>query len=192
MHEPGRRPPARDRHRQRVDDQLGLEVVAHRPADDLPGAHVHHHSQEQVALERRHIGQVGEPEPVRPRRRRGDRPGRVPAAPSDRAPSSAASSPAWRRPRCPGRASAWRPACGRRGRHARRRARAGCAARRRSAASRRRSSRSAGRAPHRPVGAGSAHAAARRRSPGGSRRAPCRAGRSDALPSPPRSAGTSC
>ena len=63
--EPDRRPPARDRHRERVDDQLRLEIVAHRPADDLARAHVHHDSQEQVALERRHVGQVGEPELVR-------------------------------------------------------------------------------------------------------------------------------
>jgi len=64
--EPGRRTPARHRHRERVDDELGLEVVAHRPADDLAGVHVHHHAEEQVALERRHVGDVGEPEPVRP------------------------------------------------------------------------------------------------------------------------------
>src|SRR5439155_2744371 len=60
-----------------------------------------------------------------------------------------------------------------------------------SAASRRRSSRSAERAPHRPVAASSARADATRRSLGASRRAPCRAGRCDALPSPPRSASTS-
>ncbi len=65
MDEPDRRPPARDRHRERVDDQLRLEIVAHRPADDPARAHVHHDSQEQVTLERRHGGQVGEPEPVR-------------------------------------------------------------------------------------------------------------------------------
>ena len=33
--EPGRRPPAGDGHLERVDDEVGLEVVAHRPADDL-------------------------------------------------------------------------------------------------------------------------------------------------------------
>src|SRR5207247_4910404 len=44
---------------------------------------------------------------------------------------------------------------------------------------------------HRPVAADSVRVAARHRTPAASRRAPCRAGRCGALPSPPRSAGTS-
>src|SRR5439155_4532493 len=89
------------------------------------------------------------------------------------------------------RASAWRPACARRGVGARRPARAEPVAPRRSDASRRRSSRSAASAAHRPVAADSGRAAARRGSRPASPQAPCRAGRSNALPSPPRSAGTS-
>jgi hypothetical protein len=63
--EPGRRPPARHGHRERVDDEVGLEVVAHRPADDLTAEHVHHHAEEQMALERRHVRDVGKPKGVR-------------------------------------------------------------------------------------------------------------------------------
>jgi hypothetical protein len=36
MDEPRLGPPARDRHLERVDDKLGFEVGAHRPADDPP------------------------------------------------------------------------------------------------------------------------------------------------------------
>jgi hypothetical protein len=34
VHEPWLRTPAGDRHLERVDDELGLEVGPHRPADD--------------------------------------------------------------------------------------------------------------------------------------------------------------
>jgi hypothetical protein len=34
MDQPRSRLPARDRHLERVDDELGAEVVAHRPAND--------------------------------------------------------------------------------------------------------------------------------------------------------------
>jgi hypothetical protein len=46
VHEPRRRLPPRQRHRERVDDEVGLEVVAHRPADDLARVHVHHDAEE--------------------------------------------------------------------------------------------------------------------------------------------------
>lgn len=62
--EPGGRSSAGDGHRERVDDQLGLEVVTHRPADDLVGEHVHHDGEEQVALARLDVGDVGQPEAI--------------------------------------------------------------------------------------------------------------------------------
>jgi hypothetical protein len=54
--EPGGRAPSRDGHREGVDDQVGLEIVTHRPADDLPRVHIHDHAEEEPALERRHVG----------------------------------------------------------------------------------------------------------------------------------------
>ena len=102
-----------------------------------------------------------------------------------------ASCRAARRPPARARASTGRPACGRRGRRGRRRARLDARRAVGLQRARRRSSRSAACSSSSPSAAGSARAAARRSSPHGSRRAPCRAGRYGALPSPPRSAGTS-
>jgi len=41
----GGRPAVPDRHLQGVDDQLGAEVVGHRPADHPAGETVHVHGQ---------------------------------------------------------------------------------------------------------------------------------------------------
>ena len=54
------------RHPERVDDQLGLEVIAHRPADDAATVGVEHDREKQPALTGRQVGDVGEPELVRP------------------------------------------------------------------------------------------------------------------------------
>jgi hypothetical protein len=56
-------PPAR--HVQRVDNELGAEVVGDRVADDLPVPGVDHHRQIDPALVAGVLGDVGHPQPVR-------------------------------------------------------------------------------------------------------------------------------
>src|SRR3954447_25914525 len=55
-----------DGHDQGVDAQLGPEVVGHRPADDLARGHVLDRGQIQEALVGRDVGDVGQPDLVRP------------------------------------------------------------------------------------------------------------------------------
>ena len=59
------RPAPHDRHPQRVVGELGRHAGRHRPADDLPGPDVHHDRQAGPPLVRAHVGDVGEPGPVR-------------------------------------------------------------------------------------------------------------------------------
>jgi hypothetical protein len=55
-----------DRHVERVQDQLGAQVVSHRPSHHAPGEHVQDHRQVQEALPGRDIGDIGGPQPIRP------------------------------------------------------------------------------------------------------------------------------
>jgi len=59
---------AGDAHGDRVGDDLGLEVVAHRPADDPARVDVGHDGEEEVALARLDIGDVRTPLLVGPGR----------------------------------------------------------------------------------------------------------------------------
>ena len=54
-----------DRHVHRVDDELGLEVVSHRPSDDPAAEGVQDDRQIQESGPSRHIGDVRYPEHVR-------------------------------------------------------------------------------------------------------------------------------
>lgn len=54
-----------DRHPQCVEDEFGLEVVAHRPADDPPAEDVLDGGEEEEALPGLHVLEVADPEPVR-------------------------------------------------------------------------------------------------------------------------------
>ena len=69
MDQPRRRMPARERHLQRVDDQLCADVRRHRPADDLPGVGVLDRGQIEPVLTGPQIGDVRDPQHVRSRRR---------------------------------------------------------------------------------------------------------------------------
>jgi hypothetical protein len=55
---------ALDGHLERVDDELGPEVVGDRPADDPAAVAVHHRRQVQPPLPRADVGDVRAPEPV--------------------------------------------------------------------------------------------------------------------------------
>src|SRR5919206_228378 len=50
--QPGRRPPSVDRHVQRVEYEIRLEVVCHRPAYDLPRVRVEDEREVEPALPR--------------------------------------------------------------------------------------------------------------------------------------------
>jgi len=65
---PGVRPPARERHLQRVADELAAHVVSHPPADDPAAVEVLHRDQIQPALPGAQVGDVGDPAAVRCRR----------------------------------------------------------------------------------------------------------------------------
>jgi CO/xanthine dehydrogenase FAD-binding subunit len=52
-------------HPERVEHQLALEVVAHRPADDAAAEDVLNGSEEEEALAGLDVLQVADPEPVR-------------------------------------------------------------------------------------------------------------------------------
>ena len=54
-----------DRHVQGVKDQLGAQVLSHRPADDPAGEAVEHDRHIQPTLAGALLGDVGHPEPVR-------------------------------------------------------------------------------------------------------------------------------
>jgi hypothetical protein len=53
---------------ERVDDELGAEVVLERPADDAAAVAVDDHAEVEPALPRAQVGDVRDPEPVRCRR----------------------------------------------------------------------------------------------------------------------------
>jgi hypothetical protein len=55
-------------HVERVDDELGAEVVLHGPADDRAAACIEHDCEIQVTLHRRHVRDVSDPELVGARR----------------------------------------------------------------------------------------------------------------------------
>jgi hypothetical protein len=60
MHQAGPRLAAGQRHSERVDDQLRLRIVAHRPADDRAAPGVEHTGEERVALPGRDVLDVRE------------------------------------------------------------------------------------------------------------------------------------
>jgi hypothetical protein len=66
VHQPGLRSPALQGHDQGVDAQPGPQVVGHAPADDLAGGQVLDGGQVEPALVGRQVGEVGEPDRVRP------------------------------------------------------------------------------------------------------------------------------
>jgi hypothetical protein len=59
------RVPARQRHRQRVADELGAHVIGHAPADDREAVEVLHGDEVQPALPGSEVGDVGDPAAVR-------------------------------------------------------------------------------------------------------------------------------
>ena len=61
--------PARERHLEGVDDERRAHVGRHRPADDQPGVGVLHRGEVQPALAGAQVGDVSNPQHVRPRRR---------------------------------------------------------------------------------------------------------------------------
>jgi hypothetical protein len=65
MDQPSRWLPLRDRHVQGIKDQLGAQVLSHRPPDDPAGEGVQHHRQVQPTLAGALLGDVGHPQPVR-------------------------------------------------------------------------------------------------------------------------------
>ena len=54
-----------DGHAERVEDELGAKVVAHRPADDPPAEDVLDDGEEEEALTGLDVFEVADPEPVR-------------------------------------------------------------------------------------------------------------------------------
>lgn len=66
MDEAERRLAAGDRHPERVEGELGFQVVAHRPTDDSAAEDVDDAGEKQPALVCRHVGDVGDPESVGP------------------------------------------------------------------------------------------------------------------------------
>ena len=60
------RPALTDRHLQRVQHQFGRQMVGHRPADNLAAPGIQNHCEIEKTARRRHEGDVGNPELVRP------------------------------------------------------------------------------------------------------------------------------
>jgi hypothetical protein len=58
----------RDRHVERVQDELGAQVVGHRPAHDPPRERVEDHCEVQPSFAGALLGDVSDPEPVGPGR----------------------------------------------------------------------------------------------------------------------------
>ena len=54
----------RQRHVQRIEDQLGTQMRGHRPADHPASEHIDHDGEEHEAGPGRHTGDVGDPQPV--------------------------------------------------------------------------------------------------------------------------------
>jgi hypothetical protein len=63
--QPGRWLPLGDRHVEGVQDQVGAQVVGHRPADDPAGEAVQHDREVEPTLAGALLGDVGDPQPVR-------------------------------------------------------------------------------------------------------------------------------
>jgi hypothetical protein len=63
--QPGLRSPTVQRHLERVDDELGTQVVGHRPAHDQPGEQVLDVREVQESVPGRDVGDVGRPDQVR-------------------------------------------------------------------------------------------------------------------------------
>ena len=61
----GARPLRRDRHPQGCQRQVGAQMIAHRPADDLATVEIQDRGQIEPALIGLDIGDVGKPDPVR-------------------------------------------------------------------------------------------------------------------------------
>ena len=61
--------PLLKRHFELRQHELGAQVMGHRPADDTPAPRVDYDGQVQKPGVCRHVGDVGDPELVRPRRR---------------------------------------------------------------------------------------------------------------------------
>ena len=61
--------PAASPEGQRLDHQRGTKMPRHRPAHDPTAEHVENDGQIQEARQRRDVGDVGDPEPVRSGRR---------------------------------------------------------------------------------------------------------------------------
>src|SRR5581483_12482128 len=57
--------PGRDRHSERVEHELALQVVAHRPADDPAAEDVLDGGEEEEALPGLDVLEIAHPEPVR-------------------------------------------------------------------------------------------------------------------------------
>jgi hypothetical protein len=62
MHRPGRRLAGGDGHANRVQDELGAQVVGHRPAHDLAAEGVDHDGEVDEALPGAQIADVGDPQ----------------------------------------------------------------------------------------------------------------------------------
>ena len=60
------RPAPVDRHVERVENQLGSQMVSHRPADNPTAVRVEYYGKVQEAGPRRNVGDIGDPELVRP------------------------------------------------------------------------------------------------------------------------------
>ena len=61
-----RRPALRERHVERLEHELRAQVRRHRPADDAAAPRVEHDSEVEEAGPRRDVGDVRDPEPIRP------------------------------------------------------------------------------------------------------------------------------
>jgi hypothetical protein len=66
VHQPGRGTPLADGHVERIQGQLGAQVVGDRPADHAAGERVQDHRDEQPAFVGALLGDVGQPQPIGP------------------------------------------------------------------------------------------------------------------------------
>jgi len=60
------RMPPLDCHGERGDGEFGMQVLAHRPANHLAGEQVEDHGQIEPALAGRNVGDIGQPDLIRP------------------------------------------------------------------------------------------------------------------------------
>jgi hypothetical protein len=61
------RPPLMERHLQGLEHQIGLQVRRHGPSNYAPAPDIEHHGQEQESHSGRNVGDIGDPELIRPR-----------------------------------------------------------------------------------------------------------------------------